>query len=242
MGKLLSLFWEVDPPSMPLSFTIPNQDYECPQDDSCGAIGTFLVWYFVIILVLMFFSRASIWMSEKKKDEDSGTSTSVSKASQDTSYKWQNKDGGWDSAQVMKKPKQSQLSPITDSEVALVNDYFERRKCRHHSQLSQVNLAQLDSDTTEYDSEESDLGVSSWKESESEQPTPAGTKRKIAQRQQSVGSYQTREKPCLHCRARRTHEWLARHFLQNTSITAPMMGDAQEENSVPDINTRFSKF
>lgn len=62
MGDLLSLFWEVDPPPMPLSFTIPSQDYECRKDDSCGAIGSFLLWYFVIILALMFFSRASIWV------------------------------------------------------------------------------------------------------------------------------------------------------------------------------------
>lgn len=143
---------------------------------------------------------------------------------------------------MMKKPKQSQVTPETDSEVALVNDCLDGRKCRHHSQLSPVNQTQLDSDTTDYDSEESDLGASSWKESESEHPPPAGTKRKLAQRQQSVGSYRMRERPCLYCKARRTHEWLARHFLQNTSITAPMKADAREENSVPDINTRFSKF
>ncbi|XP_019659854.1 serine-rich single-pass membrane protein 1 isoform X4 [Ailuropoda melanoleuca] len=79
MGDLFSLFWEVDPPPIPLSFTIPSQEYECRKEDSCGAIGSFLLWYFVIILVLMFFSWASVWMSEKKKDEDSGTSTSISK-------------------------------------------------------------------------------------------------------------------------------------------------------------------
>ncbi|XP_037021689.2 serine-rich single-pass membrane protein 1 [Artibeus jamaicensis] len=242
MGKLLSLFWEVDPPPMPLSFTIPNQDYECQQDDSCGTVGIFLVWYFVIILILMFFSRASIWMSGKKRDEDSGTSTSLSKASKDTSYNWQNKGGCWDSSQMMKKLKQSQLTPGTDSEVALVNDCLEGRRCRHHSQLSQGNQTQLDSDTTDCDSEESDLGASSWKESESEHPPPAGTKRKIAQRQPSVGSDRIRERPCLYCKARRTHEWLARHFLQNTSITAPTKGDVREENSVPDINAKFSKF
>lgn len=163
-------------------------------------------------------------------------------ASEDTSYKWQNKDGCWDSSQMMKKPKQSQLTLESDSEMALDNDYLEGRRCRHHSQLSQVNQIQLDSDTTDCDSEESDLGASSWKESESEHLPPAGTKRKIAQRQQSVGSYRVRERPCLHCKARRTREWLARHFLQNTSVAAPVKGDVREENSVPDINTRFSKF
>lgn len=181
-------------------------------------------------------------MSEKKKDEDSGTSTTLSKASKDTSYQWQSKDGCWDSSQMMKKPKQSQLTPGSDSEVALGNDHLEGRRCRHHSQLSQVNWSQLDSDTTDYDSEDSDLGASSWKESESEHPPPAGTKRKIAQRQQSVGSDRIRERPCLYCKARRTHEWLACHFLQNTSTAAPVKGDLQEENSVPDINTRFRKF
>ncbi|KAM5303165.1 serine-rich single-pass membrane protein 1 isoform 2-T2 [Glossophaga mutica] len=181
-------------------------------------------------------------MSGKKKDEDSETSTSLSKASKDTSSKWQDEDGCWDSSQMMKKPKQSQLTPGTDSEVALAKDYLEGGRCRHDSQLSQVNQTQLDSDTTDYDSEESDLGASSWKESESEHPPPAGTKRKIAQRQQSVGSHRIRERPCLYCKARRTHEWLARHFLQNTSLTAPMKGDVREETSVPDINTRFSKF
>ncbi|XP_008704097.1 serine-rich single-pass membrane protein 1 [Ursus americanus] len=243
MGDLFSLFWEVDPPPIPLSFTIPSQEYECRKEDSCGAIGSFLLWYFVIILVLMFFSRASVWMSEKKKDEDSGTSTSISKASKDTSYKRQSKDGDWDSLQMMKKPKQSQLTPVTDSEVALVNAYLEHRRARRHSQFSQVNQSQHDSDTTECDSEESNSGASSWKESESEHhPSPASMKkRKLAQRQRNVGSYQIRERPCLHCKAMRTNEWLTRHFLQNTSVTH-MKGDIQEDNCVPDINTKFSKF
>ncbi|XP_077713471.1 serine-rich single-pass membrane protein 1 isoform X1 [Canis aureus] len=244
MGDLFSLFWEVDPPPIPLSFTIPNQDYECRKDDSCGAIGSFLLWYFIIILVLLFFSRASVWMSEKKKDEDSGTSTSVSKASKDTSYKRQSKDGDWDSLQMMKKTKQNQLTPVTDSEVALVNDYLEQRRARHHSQFSQVNQIQHDSDTTECDSEESNSGASSWKESESEHhPSPASIKkRKLAQRQRNVGSYQIRERPCLHCKAMRTNEWLTRHFLQNASATNHMKADIQEENCVPEINTKFSKF
>ncbi|ELK24446.1 hypothetical protein MDA_GLEAN10013069 [Myotis davidii] len=187
MGELLSLFWAVDPPPRPLTFSIPSQDHECWQDDSCGAVGTLLFWYFVIILVLMFFSRAPFWMSEeKKKDEDSETSTSVSKASKDTSRKWQNQDGAWDSPQKMKKPKQIQLTPITDSEVALVNAYLKRRRSMHHSQFSQVNQTQHDSDTTEYDSEESDSGASSWKESENEHPSPTSIKRKTVQRQKSV--------------------------------------------------------
>nr|KAF6338536.1 serine rich single-pass membrane protein 1 [Pipistrellus kuhlii] len=181
-------------------------------------------------------------MSEKKKNENSGTSSSVSKASKDISRKWQNKDGAWDSPQKMKKPKQTQLTPITDSEVALVNAYLERRRSRHHSQFSQVNQTQLDSDATEYDSEESESGASSWKESENEHPSPADIKRKTVQRQKSVGSYPTRERPCLHCKAMRTSEWLARHFLPNTTATAPRKGDSQEEHSVPDINTKFSKF
>ncbi|ELK13855.1 serine-rich single-pass membrane protein 1 [Pteropus alecto] len=243
MGDLLSLFWEVDPPPIPLSFTIPSQDYECRKDDSCGAIGSFLLWYFVVILALMFFSRASIWMSEKKKDEDSGTSTSVSKASKDTSSKEQNKDGDWDTLPMTKKPKQSPLTPVTDSEVALVNAYLAQRRARRHSQLSQVMQTQHDSDTTECDSEESNSGASSWKESESENPSPAsGKRRKVAQSQKNAGSYQIRERPCLHCKALRTNEWLTRHFLGNASETAPMKSGVQEENSVPDIKTKFSKF
>ncbi|XP_019605695.2 serine-rich single-pass membrane protein 1 [Rhinolophus sinicus] len=243
MGDLFSLFWEVDPPPMPLSFTIPNQDYQCQKDDSCGAIGSFLLWYFVIILVLMFFSRASSWMSEKKKDEDTGPSTSVSKASKDTSYKWPNKHGTWDTLQMMKKPKQNQLTPVTDSEVALIHTYLERRRAKQHSQFSQVNQTQPDSDTTEYCSEESNSGTSSWKESESETPSPTNVKRKNkAWRQKNVGSYQVRERPCLHCKASRTNEWLTRHFLQNTSVTALMKRDIQEENSVPDIKTKYGKF
>ncbi|XP_016068820.1 PREDICTED: serine-rich single-pass membrane protein 1 [Miniopterus natalensis] len=241
MGKLLSLFWEVDPAPMPLSFTIPDQDYECQQDDSCGAIGIFLFWYFVVILVLMFFSRAPIRMSEKKKKEDSRTNILVSKASKDTSCKWQNKDGAWDSLQTKKKPKQGQFTPTTDSEVALVNAYLERRRSRHHLQFSQVNQTQRDSDTTECDSEESDSGASSWKESESGQPSPADITRKTAERQKNVGCYQIRQRPCSHCKAMRTNEWLTRHFLQNTSITAPMKREIQEENSEPD-NTKFSSF
>ncbi|XP_076988051.1 serine-rich single-pass membrane protein 1 [Tamandua tetradactyla] len=244
MGDLLSLFWEVDPPPKPISFTIPNQDYECRKDDSCGTIGSFLLWYFVILLALMFFSRVSIWMSEKKKNEDSETSASVSKASKDDSYKRPSKDDVWDSLQMTKKPKHVQLTPVTDSEVALVNAYLERRRARRHAQFNQVNQIQHDSDTTEYDSEETNSGASSWKESESEHhPSPAIIKRrKIAQRQKNLESYQIRERPCLHCKAMRTNEWLTRHFLQDTLVTTPVKGDVQEENSVPDINTRFSKF
>ncbi|XP_059789381.1 serine-rich single-pass membrane protein 1 isoform X1 [Balaenoptera ricei] len=238
MGDLFSLFWEVDPPPIPISFTIPNQDYECRKDDSCGTIGNFLLWYFVIILVLMFFSRASVWMSEKKKNEDNGTSTSLSKASKDTSYKRQNKDGAWDSLQMMTKPKQNQLTLVTDSEMALVNAYLEQRRARHHSEFSRVNQTQPDSDTTECESEVSNSGASSWKESESEHhQSPASIKkRKIAQRQRNMGGCQIRERPCLHCKAMRTNEWLTRHFLQNTSVTTPKKGDIQEGNSGPGIN------
>ncbi|XP_057589680.1 serine-rich single-pass membrane protein 1 [Hippopotamus amphibius kiboko] len=244
MGDLFSLFWEVDPPPIPISFTIPNQDYECRKDESCGAIGNFLLWYFVIIMVLMFFSRASVWMSEKKKDEDNGTSTSLSKGSKDTSDKRQSKDGAWDSLQMMKKPKQNQLTPVTNSEVALVNACLEQRRARRHSEFSQVTQTQHDSDATEGDTEESNSGASSWKESESEHhPSPASIKkRKTAQRPRNVAGYQIRERPCLHCKAMRTNEWLTRHFLQNTSVITPMKGDIQEENSGPDSNTKFSNF
>ncbi|XP_008844565.1 serine-rich single-pass membrane protein 1 isoform X1 [Nannospalax galili] len=240
MGDLFSLFWQVDPPPIPLGFTIPSQD-ECRKDDSCGTIGSFLLWYFLIILVLMFFSRASLWMSERKRDEDSGTSTSVSKASKDMSYKRQSKDSSWDSSQMLKKPKQSQLSPVTESEVALINAYLEQRRARHHSQYHQVSPIQHDSDTTECDSEESNSGASSWKESESEHhPSPTSIKRrKTVQRQKNLGNYQVRERPCLHCKAMRTNEWLTRHFPQSTSVTAPMKGDVQEENSTPDTNKQI---
>ncbi|XP_047418718.1 serine-rich single-pass membrane protein 1 [Sciurus carolinensis] len=244
MGDLFSLFWEVDPPPIPLSFTIPNQDYECQKDESCGAIGNFLLWYFVIILVLMFFSRASVWMSETKKDEDSGTSASVSKASKENSYKRQSRDGSWDFTQVVKKTKQFQFSPVTDSELALVNAYLEQRRVKRHSQLHQVNRTQHDSDTTECDSEESNSGASSWKESESEQHLfPTGIKRrKLAQRQRNLVNYQIRERPCLHCKAMRTNEWLTRHFLQSTSVSVTRKGDIVEEKALPDINPKFKKF
>ena len=86
---------------------------------------------------------------------------------------------------MMKKPKQNQLTPVTDSEVALVNACLEQRRARRYSEFNQVNQTQHDSDTTECDSEESNSGASSWKESESEHhPSPASIKkRKIAQRQ-----------------------------------------------------------
>lgn len=144
---------------------------------------------------------------------------------------------------MMKKLKQSQLTPVTDSEVALVNASLEQRRARRHSQFSRVNQTQRDSDTTESDGEESNSGASSWKESESEHhPSPASIqKRKIAQRQRNAGSYQTRERPCLHCKAMITSEWLTRHFLQNTSGTTHTKADIQEENRVPDISTKYSK-
>uniref|UniRef100_A0A2K5Q6I1 Serine rich single-pass membrane protein 1 n=1 Tax=Cebus imitator TaxID=2715852 RepID=A0A2K5Q6I1_CEBIM len=242
MGDLFSLFWEVDPPPIPLSFAIPSQDYECQRDDSCGTIGSFLLWYFVIIFVLMFFSRASVWMSEDKKDEDSETSASVRKAGKETSYQWQSEDGAWDSLQTMKKPKQNQLTPVTNSEVALVNAYLEQRRARCQSQFNEVNQDQHDSDTTECGSEESNSGASSWKESESEHyPSPDSIKRrKMAQRHKNLGSYQMRERPCLHCKAMRTNEWLVHHFLQKASVAPSVKGDSQEESSTPDI-IKFSK-
>nr|XP_004661264.2 serine-rich single-pass membrane protein 1 [Jaculus jaculus] len=244
MGDLFSLFWEVESPPIPVSFTIPSQDYECRKDDSCGTIGSFLLWYFVIILVLMFFSRASVWMSENRKDEGSGTSASASKASKEISYKRQSRDATWDASQTMKKPKQNQPSPATDSsEMALVNAYLEHRRARRHSAFHQVGQVQQDSDTTECDSDDSNSGASSWKESESGHlPSPASAQREPGQRPRTSGSYQIRERPCLHCKAVRTNEWLARHFLQHSSATASTKGDLSEENSKPDIDTRFNQF
>ncbi|XP_006861195.1 PREDICTED: serine-rich single-pass membrane protein 1 [Chrysochloris asiatica] len=245
MGDLFSLFWEADPPSKPLILPIPNEDYECRKDDSCGTIGSFLLWYFVTILILMVFSRTSVWMVEKiKKDDDSGTSTSVSKASKDASYKQHSKDAIWDSLKRLKKANHIQLTPVTESEVALVSAYLERRRARRHSQRNQRDQIPPDSDSTECDTEESNSRPSSWKESASEhQPSPATIKRrKIPQRQKNLGSYQIRERPCLHCKAMRTNEWLTRHFFQNTSVINTNKGEIQEENSMLDINTEFSKF
>ncbi|KAM6202255.1 serine-rich single-pass membrane protein 1 [Rhynchocyon petersi] len=237
MGDLFSLFWETDPPKT-LPLPIPNQEYECQKDDSCGAIGNFLLWYFVIILVVMIFSRTSVWISEKNKnDEDSGTSPSESKASKDTSYKQHEKDAIWDSFKVM-KAKHLQLSPVTDSEIALVNAYLELRRARLQSQLNQRNQIQQTSDTTECDSEESNSEPSSWKESASEHHLSAASikRRRLGQRQRSLGSRETWERPCLHCKARRTNEWLTRHFLERA---APNKGHTQERVH---INTEFSKF
>ncbi|XP_054970836.1 serine-rich single-pass membrane protein 1 [Pan paniscus] len=124
----------------------------------------------------MFFSRASVWMSEDKKDEGSGTSTSVRK---ETSCKRQSKDSAWDPSQTMKKPKQNQLTPVTNSEVALVNACLEQRQARRQSQFNEVNQNQHDSDTTECGSEESNSEASSWKDSESEHhPSPDSIKRR----------------------------------------------------------------
>ncbi|XP_032761129.1 serine-rich single-pass membrane protein 1 isoform X1 [Rattus rattus] len=245
MGDLLSLFWEVDPPPIPLTFTIPSQDAECRKDDSCGTIGSFLLWYFVIILTLMFFSRASVWMSESKRDEDSGTSASLSKASKEAACKRQSREASWDSSLVLKKPKQNPLSTVTDSEVALVSAYLEQRRARRHSQFHRANQIQQDSDTTECDSEESNSGASSWKESESDHhPSPATIKRrKSVARQRDMENYEVRERPCLHCKAMRTSEWLTRHFPPSTSVTTPTKGDIQEENLTPgSTNTKLSKF
>ncbi|XP_005402489.1 PREDICTED: serine-rich single-pass membrane protein 1 isoform X3 [Chinchilla lanigera] len=202
MGNLLSLFWERDPPPLPLSHYNPVQDYECQKDDSCGAI------------------------SEDKQDEDRGTSAPVTK---DTSYQRHSKGGCWDSTQMTKKSKQNQLFAITDSEVALVNAYLEQRRVRR-----KVNPVQPDSETTECDSEESNSGASSWKETESEhQPSlDSVQRRKVAERHQNLGSQQIRESPCPHCKAMRTNEWLIRHFLQRASEMVPPKEDTQEEVSM----------
>ncbi|XP_008047786.1 serine-rich single-pass membrane protein 1 [Carlito syrichta] len=239
MGDLFSLFWEVEPSSVPLNFPISDEDYECREDDSCGTIGSFLLWYFVIILALICFSRTSVWMSEDKKDEDSGTSSSGSKASKETSCKREKKDGDGDSSQAMEKPKlQSQLTLVTDSEAALVRAYVEQRQARHPSQFHEMTQNPHDSDTTECDSEESNSEVSSWKESESENhPSSDSTQRRTTQRH--LGGYQLRERPCLHCKALRTHEWLTHHFPKEASATAPAKG---EENSKPESHAKPSQF
>ncbi|XP_028618498.1 serine-rich single-pass membrane protein 1 isoform X2 [Grammomys surdaster] len=196
----------------------------------------------------MFFERTekrvTREMSESKRDEDSGTSASLSKASKEASCKRQSREGSWDSSLVMKKPKQNQLSTVTDSEVALVSAYLEQRRARRHSQFHRVNQIQQDSDTTECDSEGSNSGASSWKESESDhQPAPANIRRrKSVSRQRDMENYEVRERPCLHCKAMRTSEWLSRHFPPSASVTTPMKGDIQEENLTPGTNTKLSKF
>ncbi|XP_074049800.1 serine-rich single-pass membrane protein 1 isoform X2 [Macrotis lagotis] len=183
-------------------------------------------------------------MSEKKDSSiltDSGTNNS---ASRDVYRKRHNKNTIWESFRKIfkKKPKHVQLSPVTNSEVALVNAYLERRRARLYSHLSQGNQGLRDSDTTDRDSMDSNSGASSWKESETEhRPTPASLrKRKIAQRQRNLGSYQIRERPCLHCKAMRTSEWLTRHFLHSPAAP-PMDGDILEESSLVEINTKFSR-
>ncbi|XP_052028418.1 serine-rich single-pass membrane protein 1 isoform X2 [Apodemus sylvaticus] len=196
----------------------------------------------------MFFERTekrvTREMSESKRDEDSGTSASLSKASKETPCKRQSREGSWDSSLVMKKPKQNQLSPVTDSEAALVSAYLEQRRARRHSQFHRVNQVQQDSDTTECDSEESNSGASSWKESESDHhPSPANMKRrKSVSRQRDMENYEVRERPCLHCKAMRTSEWLTRHFPASASVTAAMQGETQEEHLTPGTNTKFSNF
>ncbi|XP_021047488.1 serine-rich single-pass membrane protein 1 isoform X2 [Mus pahari] len=196
----------------------------------------------------MFFERTekrvTREMSESKQDEDSGTSASLGKASKETSCKRQNKEGSWASSLVMKKPKQNQLSTVTDSEAALVSAYLEQRRVRRHSQFHWVNQIQQDSDTTECDSEESNSGASSWKESESDHHlSPANIKRrKSVSRQRDMENYEVRERPCLHCKAMRTSEWLTRHFPPSASVTTPMKGEIQEENLTSGTNTKFSKF
>ncbi|CAO2603042.1 Serine-rich single-pass membrane protein 1 [Lemmus lemmus] len=144
----------------------------------------------------------------------------------------------------MKKPKQNQLSAVTDSEMALVSAYLEQRRARHHSQIHRVNQIQQDSDSTERNSKESNSGASSWKESESEQPPlPASIKRrKSVLRQRDLENYQVRERPCLHCKAMRTKEWLTRHFPASTSVTTPLTEEIQQESLTPGINTTLSKF
>uniref|UniRef100_A0A4X2K442 Serine rich single-pass membrane protein 1 n=1 Tax=Vombatus ursinus TaxID=29139 RepID=A0A4X2K442_VOMUR len=183
-------------------------------------------------------------MSERKDaslSTDSGTNNLGCK---DVYCKRHGKSSIWESFRKIfkKKPKHMQLSPVTDSEVALVNAYLERRRARLHSQLSQRNQGLQDSDTTDKDSVDSNSGASSWKESETEHhPTPASLRRrKIAQRQRNLGCYKIRERPCLHCKAMRTSEWLTRHFL-HPPAPPPVDGDVLEESSLIEINTKFSR-
>ncbi|KAL1778298.1 serine-rich single-pass membrane protein 1 isoform X1 [Sigmodon hispidus] len=193
----------------------------------------------------MFFERTeksfAREMSESKRNGQSGMSPPGSK---EISYKRQSRDGPWDSSQVMKRPKQNQLPEVTDSEAALVNAYLEQRRARRHSQFHRMTQIQQDSDTTECDSEESNSGASSWKESESgHHLSPDSLKRrKSVSRPRDLENYPVRERPCLHCKAMRTNEWLTRHFPPSTSGANPVKGEIQEENLTPGVNTKLSTF
>uniref|UniRef100_F6ZBY2 Uncharacterized protein n=1 Tax=Ornithorhynchus anatinus TaxID=9258 RepID=F6ZBY2_ORNAN len=132
----------------------------------------------------------------------------------DPTCKWHSKFGILDP--LRKAPKHTRLSPETDSEVALVNAYLGRRRARILSQWDLHHQIPNDNNSIALANEDSVSQASSWKESESEgRPTLASLhQRKIALRQQNLGSCQIRERPCLHCKAQRTREWLVRHFFQ----------------------------
>ncbi|XP_038609196.1 serine-rich single-pass membrane protein 1 [Tachyglossus aculeatus] len=218
MSLPFSLFWSMDPPRKPMGLSASSLDYECGKEDTCRIMGTFLLGYFIIMMVIMVFFRASEWMSKKGKNKelstDSEKSNTINKAFRDPTCKWHSKFGILDPQR--KTPKHSQLSPETDSEVALVNAYLGRRRARLLSQWVLHQEITNDNNSIALANEDSVSQASSWKESESEgRPTPAGLRqRKIAMRQQNLGSCQIRERPCLQCKAQRTREWLVRHFFQ----------------------------
>ncbi|XP_001510336.1 serine-rich single-pass membrane protein 1 [Ornithorhynchus anatinus] len=213
-----SFFWRMDPPGKPMGLSVSSLDYECGKEDTCRIMGTFLLGYFIIVMVIMVFFRASEWMSKKGKDKelstDSEKSNTINKAVKDPTCKWHSKFGILDP--LRKAPKHTRLSPETDSEVALVNAYLGRRRARILSQWDLHHQIPNDNNSIALANEDSVSQASSWKESESEgRPTLASLhQRKIALRQQNLGSCQIRERPCLHCKAQRTREWLVRHFFQ----------------------------
>lgn len=162
--------------------------------------------------------------------------------SKESSHNQPSKDGTTDASEEIKNSKLSQLTAVTDSEVALANAYIVERRARLQTQFSQDTLPELDSDTTEHNSEESISGSSSWKESESEHPSPVGfKKKKLAQRQRNLANYQVREQPCFHCKAKRTNEWLTRHFHPGGLLTTQMNKDIQEKKPASDISPRFNR-
>ncbi|KAL8222513.1 UNVERIFIED_CONTAM: hypothetical protein K2H54_077131 [Gekko kuhli] len=198
----------------------PCEEEEEEVDPTCWVLGEMLLFYCLTIALLKMLYHGLEWMHE---NHDGGILTSHCwiKGKKDPSRKGshtEDKDAGctccWACGfglrgllrklfgEQRKAPAGSSLSSIS----------LERRLSKRLSKLSQQTFC--DSDSSETGSLAS--RPASWRASRTEDSLSASSlkERKKRQAAEAPGSRWAREQPCLRCKAKRTKEWLARHFFE----------------------------
>ncbi|XP_032636809.1 serine-rich single-pass membrane protein 1 [Chelonoidis abingdonii] len=198
-------------------------DYrECDGDDEdfCVVVGQILLSYCIGILAITLINHAYIWILQKRRDKGlpSGQGTSKSEVPRDSVCMRHSSFNVWDflskffNGQNKKHTCQS-ADPALYSEVAAAWAYLESKQARFVSKLSQQTVC--DSDFSDINTEDLDSGASSGKEGGTEYiPTTASLRQRKTElpKQRNTGRHWIREQPCLHCKAKRTRQWLSQHF------------------------------